>query len=96
MIRYSDQVFGLSEKVWRGVRDQRPQPRIPTPVVLQAALVLFWARLGSLNALEMVRGACFWKRWLGRPMGSADTRGRVHTRLENQGPGEGLHTCMAG
>lgn len=90
MIRYADKVFGLSEKVLRGVRDQRPQPRIPTCVVLQAALVLFWARLGSLNALEMVGGACFWKRWLGRPLGSADTMGRVPARLDNQGLREGL------
>jgi len=58
--------------------------------VLQAGLVLFWARLGSLNALEMLRGACFWKRWLGRRMGSADTMGRVPARLENQGLREGL------
>jgi len=58
--------------------------------VAQAALVLFWARLGSLHALEMVRGASFWKRWLGRPVGSADTMGRVHALLENQGLREGL------
>lgn len=90
MIRYSDKVLGLSEKVLRGVSDRRPQPRIPTRVVLQAALVLFWARLGSLHALEMVGGAWFWKRWLGRPLSSADTTGRVHARLENQGLRAGL------
>jgi hypothetical protein len=87
--------LGLSAKVLRGVRDRRPQPRIPTHVVLQAALVLFWARLGSLNALEMVRGACFWKRWLGRAIGSADTLGRVHARLENAGLRQGLRHVYA-
>jgi hypothetical protein len=90
LIRYSDKVFGLSAQVLRGVTDQRLQPRIPTHVVLEAALVLFWARLGSLHAWEMVREAGFWKRWLGRPMGSADTMGRVHARLENQRLREGL------
>ncbi len=51
---------------------------------------LYWARLGSLNALEMVRGAPFWKHWLGQPMPSADTVGRVHALLENEGLRRGL------
>lgn len=70
--------------------DRRRQPRIPTRVVLQSALVLFWARLGSLNALETVTGAAFWRRWLGRPPASADTVGRVQARLANAGVRRGL------
>jgi hypothetical protein len=58
--------------------------------LLQSVLVLYWARLGSLNALEMVRGASFWKRWLGQALGSADTVGRVHAQLENEGLRRGL------
>ena len=58
--------------------------------MLQSVLVLYWARLGSLNALEAVRGASFWKRWLGRAPGSADTVGRVHAALENEGLRRGL------
>jgi Transposase DDE domain len=53
--------------------------------LLQSALALYWARLGSLNALESVRGAAFWKHWLGRAPASADSMGRVHAQLENQG-----------
>ena len=67
------------------VSDRRPLPRIRTPLLLQSVLGLYWARLGSLHALEMVRGAPFWKRWLGQPMASADTVGRVHALLENEG-----------
>lgn len=54
-------------------------------MLLQSVLVLYWARLGSLNALESVRRAAFWKRWLGRAPASADTVGRVHAELENEG-----------
>lgn len=53
--------------------------------MLQSALALYGARLGSLNALESVRRAAFWKRWLGRAPASADTMGRVHAQLENEG-----------
>ncbi len=59
--------------------------------MLQSTLVLFWARLGSLNALEMVSGARFWKSWLGRPLASADTVGRVHAQLQVEGLREGLY-----
>jgi hypothetical protein len=59
-------------------------------VLLQSVLVLYWARLGSLNALETVRGASFWKRWLGQALASADTVGRVHAQLENEGLRRGL------
>jgi hypothetical protein len=51
---------------------------------------VYWARLGSLHALEMVRSAPFWKHWLGQPMASAETVGRVHALLENEGLISGL------
>ena len=63
---------------------------LPTLALLQSVLVLYWARLGSLHALETVRGASFWRRWLGQALASADTVGRVHTQLENQGLRRGL------
>ncbi len=90
MIRYSEKIFDLSEKIVRGVSDRRSLPRIPTRLLLQSVLGLYWARLGSLHALEMVRGAPFWKRWLGQPIASADTVGRVHALLENEGLRRGL------
>ena len=65
------------EKHLDAVRDDRRQPRIPTSVVLRSVVVMFLARLGSLNALEQSGPSRFWHRWLGRSMPSADTVGRV-------------------
>ena len=59
----------------------RAAHRLPTEP-LQSVLVLFWTRLGSLNALETLAPAPFWKQWLGREMPSADTLGRVYSRLD--------------
>jgi hypothetical protein len=64
---------------------------VAAAVVVKSALVMFWARLGSLNALESVAQARFWKNWLGRPLCSADTIGRVYSQLEVQALRCGLH-----
>jgi hypothetical protein len=50
-------------------------------VVVRSVLLLFWARLGSLNAFEGVKRARFCTRWLGREASSADTVGRVYAKL---------------
>jgi hypothetical protein len=84
-------VFDLSSDVLDRVTDGRPQPRTPTPVILKSALAMFWARLGSLNALETLSTARFWKPWLGGDTISADTMGRVHAVLEVGQLREGLH-----
>jgi len=42
---------------------------------------MFWARWGSLNALESVGSARFWRRWLGWRTTSADTMGRVQATV---------------
>jgi hypothetical protein len=73
------------------VKDPRLQPRIPAPVLLKASLVMFWCRLGSLNALEEHRASRFWKRWLGHSPASADTMGRVHARIAADHLRQGLH-----
>jgi Peptidase family M20/M25/M40 len=59
--------------------------------VVKSSLVLFWARLGSINACEQVGRARFWKRWLEEPTFSADTLGRVHAVLDAKGLRQGLH-----
>lgn len=81
LIQHAEKIFHLSELLAK-VGDQRPLPRTPTTVVLKAALTMFWARLGSLNALESVRTARFWKRWLQDKMTSADTMGRVQSGVD--------------
>lgn len=40
------------------------------------------ARLGSLNAIEGAKEAPFWKRWLGAPLPSADSLGRITSRMD--------------
>lgn len=62
---------------------------------LKAGLVLFWARLGSLNALGTTGAARFWKQWLGEDLCSADTIGRVHALMDAQGLRKGLHRVYA-
>jgi hypothetical protein len=64
-------------------------------VPLKAGLVLFWARLGSLNALGTTGAARFWKQWLGKDLCSADTVGRVHALMDAQGLRKGLHRVYA-
>jgi len=63
------------------VRDKRRRPRIAAFVVANSVLLLFLTRLRSLHALEQTRSRCFWKRWLGQRIPSADTTGRVLTQV---------------
>ena len=58
---------------------------------MQATLVLFWARLGSLNALETLAAVRFWKQWLGRELPSADTIGRVYSLLDAAALRQAIH-----
>ena len=47
-----------------GVRDDRQQPRIPTATIVRSVVVMFLARLGSLNALEQSAPSRLWRNWL--------------------------------
>jgi hypothetical protein len=84
-------VFDLSSEVLDKVTDGRPQPRTPTKLILKSTLAMFWARLGSLNALETLSTARFWKRWLAGDLISADTMGRVHAAMDVGQLRDGLH-----
>jgi hypothetical protein len=89
LIAYSEKLFRFSETVVTGVVDRRLQPRIPTAVIVKSATVLFWARMGSLNALELTARSSFFHHWLGQPLCSADTIGRVHALMGCRGPAAG-------
>lgn len=91
LIAYSDKVFQLSALLLTSITDRRPEPRISTTTVAKAAMVLFWARMGSLNALEMSGASRFWKRWLSHPMPSADTMGDVHSKMDAGTLRQALH-----
>jgi len=61
-----------------GLRDGRPQPRIPTAAVWRCVFTMFVLRLPSFNALEPeLRRPRWWDRWVGARKPSADTVGRV-------------------
>jgi len=91
LIAYSDKVFHLSALLIVSITDRRPEPRISTATVAKAAMVLFWARMGSLNALEMSGASGFWKCWLGHPMPSAETMGDVHSKMDAGTLREAIH-----
>lgn len=76
-LQYAEKIFALSSLLELG-KDSRPAPRIATRTVLSSVLVMFVARIGSLNALEQTESSSgFWRRWLRAALPSADTLGRV-------------------
>jgi len=91
LIAYAEKVFRLSAEVLVGIADRRPQPRIPTAPIVQSVTALFWTRMGSLNALELVAQSRFFKSWLGQPVCSADTIGRVLALVDAGGLRKGIH-----
>jgi DDE family transposase len=91
LIAYSEKLFRFSQTVVADVVDRRLQPRIPTAVIVKSVTVLFWARMGSLNALELTARSGFFRHWLGQCVCSADTIGRVNTLLDAEGLRRGIH-----
>ena len=91
LIAYSEKIFALSADILTQVSDRRLEPRISATAVVKSALVLFWARMGSLNAWAQVGRARFWQSWLAESPCSADTLGRVHALLYADGLRQGIH-----
>ena len=91
LIAYSEKIFRFSRDVVAPISDRRTEPRISTAAVVKSATVLFWARLGSINAWEQLGKSSFWPRWLGEPAFSADSLGRVHALLDANGLRQGIH-----
>ena len=91
LIAYAEKIFQLSGTVVAGVLDRRRQPRIPTSRVVHSVAVLFWARMGSLNALELAAHSSFFRRWLGQSVCSADSVGRVTALMDADSLRRGLH-----
>src|SRR6202051_1100919 len=90
LLTYAEKVLALSRGVAE-IHDGRRRPRIPTAVVVRSLLAMWLARLGSLNALEQTRPSPFWRRFLGAPLPSADTLGRVPERIAADSLREVLH-----
>ena len=73
LIAYAGKIFQFSGVAVAGVMDLRQQPRMPASRVVQSVAALFWARLGSIYALELVAHSSFFRRWLGQPVCRAPT-----------------------
>jgi hypothetical protein len=91
LIAYSEKVFQFSKTIAAGVADRRLQPRIPAALVVKSVAVLFWARMGSLNALELTAHSSFFRFWLGQSGCSADSIGRVNALMDAEGLRQGIH-----
>jgi hypothetical protein len=91
LLAYAEKVFQFSGTVVAGITDRRLQPRIPTALVVKSVAVLFWARMGSLHALELAAHSRFFHRWIGQSVCSADSIGRVNALMDAEGLRQGLH-----
>ncbi|MFQ5814261.1 MAG: hypothetical protein ACE5I2_13880, partial [Anaerolineae bacterium] len=79
---YLEKVFDFRVRVTQ-LGDRRVKPRIATANVWLAVLAMFALRLRSFHRLEQeLRRAKRWESWVGTEKPSADTVGRVMTRLE--------------
>jgi len=73
------------------VTDTRAFARYPTPAIVLTVFLMMATRSSSLHALEQDRGRPGWHRRLGTPLPSADTIGRVFTKVEVERLREILH-----
>lgn len=64
------------------VTDSRQMPKIPTITVVKSVLLMILSRLGSLNALEQLKGSKKLRKFLGDCLPSADTLGRVFALMD--------------
>ena len=59
------------------ITDSRVRAQIPTITVAKSVLVMFLTRLGSLNAIEQLKGSTKLHKFLGDSLPSADSLGRI-------------------
>ena len=80
--RYTEKVFHLGQLIPQ-IRDDRPEPQIPTQAIWTSAFVMFVTRLGSLNAVESeLRIPTRLDKLVGPHKPSADTLGRVYAGMD--------------
>jgi hypothetical protein len=81
VLQYAENVYGLCTRLG-AVHDKRDKPRIPAGRVATSYVLLFLARLGSLNAFELRKPDSRWLKWLGGKHPSADVMGDVAQTLD--------------
>jgi hypothetical protein len=81
ILAYGRKVLGWEASL-DAIRDSRRRPQIATRTVVRAVAAMFLSRRGSLHALEQTRPSAFWSRWLGQDLPSADSIGRICSRMD--------------
>jgi hypothetical protein len=76
LLEYAKKIYDLEGMILR-VRDKRQEPRIKTPCVVKAALVMCLTRMGSLHAMGQTKSHPFWEKWIEGTFPSDRTIGRV-------------------
>jgi hypothetical protein len=71
MLAYSQKIFGLLDQL-ESLKDNRAKPEIPAHVFPKALLILWLARLPSLNALDQFRAQSSFRRFLRQAMPCGD------------------------
>lgn len=82
-MKHSQKIYDLWKMAQR-LSDKRKHPRIKAPTVFGVVIVMMWARMGSLNALEQTKQNKYWKKLFGAVIGSADTHGRVLCMMDRE------------
>ena len=91
LIAYAEKIFHFSSVISAGVSDRRRQPRIPGSDVVKMVVLLFWTRMGSLNALELAGPSRFFRHGWGCSTCSVDSVGRIATLMDAATLRSGIH-----
>jgi len=91
LIAYAEKIFHFSSVISAGVSDRRRQPRIPGSDVVKMVVLLFWTRMGSLNALELAGPSRFFRHGWGCSTCSVDSVGRIATLMDAATLRTGIH-----
>ena len=81
LLSYAEEKLALGVLL-AGLHDRRQRPRIALLVVVRSVVVMFLARLGSLNGLVQTRPSAFWRRYLLAPLPSDDSLSRIAAAME--------------
>lgn len=80
---YAEKVFELSD-VLSQITDSRSLPQIPTITVAKSVLVMSSSRLGSLNAIEQLKGSAKLRKHVEDSLPSADSLGRIFALVDTR------------
>jgi hypothetical protein len=81
-LKYAEKTFGILSGLDE-IADSRMFPQIPTSIITRSIFTMCLAKLGSLNALEQLRGQQVLGRLIGGKLPSADSIGRISDLIDS-------------